>query len=165
MKTGKAKPILDACCGSKMFWFDKENPRVHFNDLRKKKTVLCDGRVLEICPHTQYDFKKLKFKKNTFHLVVFDPPHLKSAGRKGWQALKYGSLGADWKSELKQGFWECFRVLKPNGVLIFKWNEHSIKVKDVLDVLGAEPLFGHRTMQNNKTLWLTFMKPESGAAP
>ena len=22
------KPILDACCGSKMFWFDKQNPHV-----------------------------------------------------------------------------------------------------------------------------------------
>ena len=24
------KPILDACCGSRMFWFDKENPNVEF---------------------------------------------------------------------------------------------------------------------------------------
>lgn len=24
------KPVLDACCGSRMFWFDKENPNVVF---------------------------------------------------------------------------------------------------------------------------------------
>lgn len=28
------KKILDVCCGSKMFWFDKENPNVEFCDIR-----------------------------------------------------------------------------------------------------------------------------------
>lgn len=28
------KRILDACCGSKMFWFDKNNPDVEFCDIR-----------------------------------------------------------------------------------------------------------------------------------
>ena len=31
------KPILDVCCGSKMFYFDKDNPLVHFNDIRNLK--------------------------------------------------------------------------------------------------------------------------------
>lgn len=26
------KPILDACCGSRMFWYDKDNPAVVFMD-------------------------------------------------------------------------------------------------------------------------------------
>lgn len=26
------KPILDVACGSKMFWFDKNNPNVEFCD-------------------------------------------------------------------------------------------------------------------------------------
>lgn len=30
----KNKKILDACCGSKMFWFDKNNPNVEFCDTR-----------------------------------------------------------------------------------------------------------------------------------
>ena len=30
------KPILDACCGSRMFWFDKDNPFVEFMDIRGK---------------------------------------------------------------------------------------------------------------------------------
>ena len=33
---------------------------------------------------------------------------------------------------IRQGFKECFRVLKPNGTLIFKWNEVQFPVKDVL---------------------------------
>ena len=27
-------PILDACCGGRQFWFDKENPNVLFADCR-----------------------------------------------------------------------------------------------------------------------------------
>jgi len=152
------KPILDACCGSKMFWFDKENENVLFNDLRNESHTLCDGRKLEIKPDTQHDFKNLPFKARSFHLVVFDPPHLKGAGKNGWQAKKYGSLGTNWRDEIKAGFDECYRVLKTNGVLIFKWNEQSVKVSEVIKAIGREPLFGHRTMQNNKTIWMCFMK-------
>lgn len=31
------KPILDACCGGKMFYFDKNDPRVLFQDIRSFK--------------------------------------------------------------------------------------------------------------------------------
>lgn len=31
----KFKPILDACCGAKMFYFDKHDPRVLFQDFMK----------------------------------------------------------------------------------------------------------------------------------
>ena len=30
------KKILDACCGSRMFWFDKNNPDVLFIDKRSE---------------------------------------------------------------------------------------------------------------------------------
>lgn len=39
-------PILDVCCGSKMFYFDKNNPRVTFMDCRELEDVLCDGRKI-----------------------------------------------------------------------------------------------------------------------
>ena len=42
--------ILDACCGSRMFWFDRNNPDVIFADNRKLETTLCDGRTLVIEP-------------------------------------------------------------------------------------------------------------------
>lgn len=32
--------ILDACCGSKMFWFDKENPNVTYMDIRRYSDIL-----------------------------------------------------------------------------------------------------------------------------
>lgn len=34
------KPILDACCGGKMFYFDKNDPRVLFQDIRKEETPI-----------------------------------------------------------------------------------------------------------------------------
>ena len=50
------KKILDACCGSRMFWFDRDNPYVIFADNREVETTLCDGRSLLIKPDVKMDF-------------------------------------------------------------------------------------------------------------
>jgi len=152
------KIILDACCGGRMFWFNKKHPKTLYCDVRKESFTACDGRKIKIEPDIIVDYKKMPFKDNSFHMVVFDPPHLKGAGENGWMAQKYGRLGSDWKNEIKLGFDECMRVLKPNGSLIFKWNEHSIKVSELISVIGSEPLFGHRTLQSSKTIWMAFLK-------
>ena len=49
------------------------------------------------------------------------------------------------------------RVLKPNGTLIFKWNEQQIKLKRILEIIDYKPLFGNR---RDKTHWLVFFKEE-----
>lgn len=147
--------ILDACCGSKMFWFDKNNKDVIFMDNREIEDVLCDGRKLRINPDVVADFRKMPFEDESFYLVVFDPPHLLRAGDASWVAKKYGKLGQGWRNDIKQGFDECMRVLKPNGTLIFKWNEDQIKILDILDTIQHKPLFGNK---RNKTHWLVFMK-------
>lgn len=36
--------ILDMCCGSRMFWFDKQDERAVFSDIRAEQHELCDGR-------------------------------------------------------------------------------------------------------------------------
>ena len=96
--------ILDACCGSKMFWFSKEDPNVVFADCRELETTLCDGRKLVIKPDILMDFRNMPFEDNTFSLVVFDPPHLVKAGKNSWLAKKYGTLPENWQSYLKAGF-------------------------------------------------------------
>lgn len=155
------KKIIDVCCGSKMFWFDKNNPDVLFCDKRRLRTTLSDGRELTIEPDIRCDFKDLPFKDNKFYLAVFDPPHLINVGSKSWLAKKYGKLNKDtWKEDIKQGFDECMRVLKPNGILIFKWNETDIPVSKIISVVNCQPLFGHRVGKLNKTHWLCFMKSE-----
>ncbi|REH90222.1 SAM-dependent methyltransferase [Staphylococcus felis] len=149
------KRILDACCGSRMFWFDKSNQDVIFMDKRQLQTNLCDGRKLEVNPDLVADFRNMPFDDESFYMVVFDPPHLIRAGKNSWLAQKYGVLEESWATDLKQGFDECMRVLKPNGTLIFKWNEEQIKLSEILNVIGHVPLFGNK---RSKTHFLVFMK-------
>lgn len=149
------KRILDACCGSRMFWFDKHNENVVFMDKRKLNTILCDGRKLVVCPDVVGDFTDIPYKANRFNLVVFDPPHLIHAGKNSWLALKYGVIEGDWKETIRKGFNECMRVLKKDGVLVMKWSSDQISTKDVLQVLPVRPLFGNR---RGKSIFLVFMK-------
>lgn len=152
------KPILDATCGSRMIWFDKQHPDALYMDNRELTDILCDGRTLNIHPDIVADFRAMPFADNTFHLAIFDPPHLLRAGRDSWLAKKYGLLDrATWKDDIRQGFRECMRVLKPNGTLIFKWNEDQVRLCEVLKCFDRKPLFGNRNW-NSKTHWLVFVK-------
>jgi hypothetical protein len=156
------KEILDPCCGSKMFWFDKENDLVLFSDIRKEKHILCDGRKLNICPEQINDFRDLPYKNESFNLIVFDPPHMNSLGKNSWMNKKYGTLEKEgWEEYLSMGFNECWRVLRRGGTLIFKWNTSDIKLKDILDCFSQTPLFGQTTTINLKTHWIVFYKPLS----
>ena len=167
------KEILDACCGGKMFYFDKHDPRVLFQDIRCIDTTLCDGRHFEVKPDVQADFTNMPYPNETFRMVVFDPPHLlRNVGKSniygslnpkarptGYQHIKYGSLpNQNWRDLLKRGFAECFRVLKHGGFLIFKWNETDIKVTEVLKLTPEKPIFGHISGKRANTHWICFMK-------
>lgn len=170
------KEILDACCGGKMFYFDKQDERVLFQDIRDIETTLCDGRHFEVKPDVQADFTNMPYPNETFRMVVFDPPHLlRNVGKSkfvdiygslnpkarptGYQHIKYGSLpNQNWRDLLKRGFAECFRVLKHGGFLIFKWNETDIKVTEVLKLTPEKPIFGHISGKRANTHWICFMK-------
>ena len=73
-----------------------------------------------------------------------------------WRSVLVKILDA-WKEDLKQGFNECMRVLKPCGTLIFKWNEEQVKLSEVLKCFNQKPLFGNK---RSKTHWLVFVKNE-----
>lgn len=153
------KPVIDVCCGSRMFWFNKEDDRALFMDKRALETTLCDGRSLEVKPNVIGDFRNMEFDDGSFHLVVFDPPHLLKAGDDSWLAKKYGKLSDDWKNDLKAGFKECFRILKTNGTLIFKWNEEQVRLAEILKLTPEKPLFGHK---RQKTHFIVFIKEGPG---
>ncbi len=160
-KKRPAKLILDACCGGRMFWFDKNDSRAVFMDNRTlEPTKLSNRSTLEVRPDVLGDFRNMPFKDNTFALVVFDPPHMLRAGDKSYLAKKYGYLNPDtWEDDLRAGFEECFRVLRPEGTLVFKWNEAHIPVKEITKLAPVAPLFGNRAAGKNlKTHWLVFMK-------
>jgi SAM-dependent methyltransferase len=148
-----------------MFWFNPQNELALFGDIRAESHVLCDGRSLEIKPDMQMDFRDMPFEDGSFKLVVFDPPHLRKAGDTSWMKAKYGALNEDWRNDLRKGFSECFRVLADDGVLIFKWNEIQIKVKEVLALTPEKPLFGHKSGKRADTHWICFMKTGLAAKP
>lgn len=169
MRVSQMPLILDPCCGSRMMWFMRDHPDVCFGDRRSETITLTDRshgrqdgtRTLCIEPDALMDFRALPYRDEAFHLVAFDPPHLIRAGKRSWLAAKYGVLGTDWREDLQQGFAECFRVLKPNGVLVFKWNETQIKVREVLALAPYAPLFGNTAGKKNGTHWIVFMKAGS----
>jgi len=157
---GGKREVLDPCCGSRMFWFDKSDSRALFCDIREEDYTLCDGRKLFVCPDEVIDFRSMPYEDMSFNLIVFDPPHLKVAGPKSWMVKKYGKLNkSTFADDLSAGFSECWRVLNKGGTLIFKWNETQIKLKDVLLCFPQKPLFGHTTTHNLKTHWIVFYKP------
>tara|TARA_R100000951_G_scaffold103090_3_gene95530 strand:- start:277 stop:726 length:450 start_codon:yes stop_codon:yes gene_type:complete len=147
-----------------MFWFDKNNPNVLFIDKRSETLEAKDSsqksgtRTIIIKPDLVADFTEMPFKDESFSMVVFDPPHLKTLGENSWMAKKYGRLPNDWEFMIQKGFHECMRVLKTNGSLIFKWNEHEIKSSQILNLIPYKPLFGHTSGKQSKTIWMAFMK-------
>ncbi len=150
------KFILDCCCGSRMFWFDRQQKNTVYMDNRMLEETLCDGRKLVIKPDVIGDFRHIPFPAETFRLVVFDPPHLRRAGDNSLICKKYGKLNPRlWKEDLRQGFSECFRVLIRCGILVFKWNEDQIPIGQIVPLAPERPLFGQRS---GKTHWLVFMK-------
>lgn len=158
--------VLDACCGSKMFWFDRDDSRTVFVDIRRESHELPDSsskggsRQLVIDPDIVGDFTALPFPDGRFALVVFDPPHFQRNGNNGWMAKKYGTLAGDWREMIRKGFDECFRVLQANGTLIFKWNENEVSVKEILALTQERPLFGNRYGKHLESHWIVFTKTQ-----
>lgn len=159
--------VLDACCGSRKFWFDSEDRRALFIDQREEDRTVVDQskptgtRRIVVSPDQVADFRNLPFPDESFALVVFDPPHIKSnrTGKNSRMAIQYGTLGPDtWREDLAAGFRECFRVLRPLGTLVFKWAETNIRVSEVLALAPQRPLFGNRMPKTSGTHWVVFLK-------
>lgn len=160
------KLILDACCGSRMFWDDHNNPDALYVDNRILNAEViwtsCSGKAKRYCtvmPDIKADFTALPFADDTFVHVVFDPPHLLKVGEKSWMAKKYGKLpDGKWRQMIHDGFAECWCVLKPNGTLVFKWNQCQIDFNTIFDVIGRHPMYGHICGKSNNTIWAVYVK-------
>lgn len=150
--------VLDTCCGSRMFWYEKDHPAVTYMDIRQEAFEIHDKKV-NVDPDVVGDFRDMPFDDETFDLVIFDPPHLKWAGQNSIMRAQYGQLDKEnWKEDIFLGFDECMRVLKTPGTLIFKWSDVQIHVKEILEILkkaGYNPILGD---QRGKTRWLVFVK-------
>ena len=157
------KKILDVTCGDRTIWFQKNHPNAIFCDKRREEWEGVFGtakkkRHLVIDPDIQCDFTDLPFEDKSFALVVFDPPHIKGLTDKSWMKKSYGVLPDEWEQLIHDGFWECMRVLREDGVLVFKWSDISVSTREVINAIGIEPLFGHRSGKKMNTHWMCFMK-------
>lgn len=164
-KKEDTKLILDMTCGARTMWFDKNEPHTIYCDKRKETlyNVWCSDkseRKLVVDPDMQCDFTDLPFSDNSFNLVLFDPPHLIHAKETAWLVKKYGKLDDSWPAMLHDGFAEGMRVLKPNGMLVFKWSEHDIPAEKVWKAIGQKPLFGTHSGKKMQTFFGVFMKFE-----
>jgi len=160
-------PVLDATCGSRAMWFDKADKRAVFFDRRDEDLPLPKGKAwpnggtLRVRPDVQGDFRKMPFPDESFRLVVFDPPHMMKTEDGSNICKFYGRLLPDWEGDLAAAFGECFRVLKDNGVLVFKWCSIEIPVVRVIALAPIPPLFGHTSGKRQQTHWMTFLKQNS----
>ena len=153
------KTILDACCGGRMFWFDKADPNCIYIDIRTETHDFGKSGTCKISPDILADFRDLPFRDETFYHIVFDPPHLTELHQKNtWLEKKYGILSFGWRQHIKQGFNECWRVLKHGGTLVFKWNEICVPLKEVIQLAPTKPIYGNRQPHKSKTHWITFFK-------
>lgn len=156
--------ILDACCGGRMWWWDKAHPLAVYMD---KRVVPAGGyahRPNWKCePDIVGDFRAMPFDDASFRLVVFDPPHNVRPNPSGDTSMQYGCLHPDTEQDdLRRGFAECWRVLKPGGTLVFKWAGPLDRVRPHFP---TTPTVGTRTARGSSkglvTRWLIFYKPEA----
>jgi SAM-dependent methyltransferase len=154
------KPVLDPASSMRSFYFNKTDERVIFGDIREDEThLLTNGQTIKIKPDEVMDFRAIPYPDETFEMVVFDPPHMLRLSEKSWMRKKYGVLDSEnWRDDLTKGFAECFRVLKTNGTLVFKWNEVSIPLKDILTLTPYKPVLGHPSGKRMGTHWVLFIK-------
>ena len=155
-------PVLDVCCGSRAFWFDKQDERALYVDKRSgvfpRKHSDRPRAPVVVSPDWQGSFTELPYQDGAFDHVIFDPPHILNSSASGNVAKYYGVLNGDWREELRKGFAECFRVLRKGGTLIFKWNEVSVSVREILQLTPEKPLYGHKSGKLSKTHWIAFLK-------
>lgn len=141
--------------GNRAVWFDKRCPLADFVDIRPEvePDLVADSRALPLSLAPGYD------------LIVFDPPH-KNNGANGRMVKNYGHHTASEIEDIVRGTArEVHRVARTEGLLAFKWNDHSRRLSVVLGWLSPywRPLFGHGVssqQRSSQTAWVMLLRSE-----
>lgn len=145
--------ILDATCGTRIMWENKHDPDTVYLDVRP-----------EVKPDIIGSICNTPFANNTFDLVIFDPPH-KNLGATSTMTWRYGHFStAQIMYTLVAGFHEISRILKEDGLCLFKWSDGNI---DLNRALRQQPLnlsvlviqrVSYHTKSGNQCYWVTMIK-------
>ena len=128
------KLILDATASYRAMWIDKKDPNAVFIDQRR-----------EVKPNIVCIWQHLPFRNGLFKTVNFDPPHMlyRVKDKPSFLTEKFGLLEPEtWQNDLRLAFDEFMRVLNPEGILLFKWNNNHVSVNRVLNCFPFKPKFG-----------------------
>lgn len=139
--------IIDLSAGNRAVWFDRSHRDAVYVDIRPevKPDIVADARALPAEIGDGYD------------LVVFDPPHKNTVG--GNCGKNYGEWNAEQITEILIGTAkEAHRIAKPDGLMAFKWNDHTRKLHSILGLISPwwEPLFGHGARHQQRHASMTF---------
>jgi len=155
------KLILDACCGGRHIWTDKHNDHTVYMDIRQvaKGTITFQPNWC-VEPDIIGDYRDMPFDDESFRYVIWDIPH-KIKYDTGLITMKYGFLGEEWQHDLHIAFKEIMRILKPEGMLIFKFNDLAIPFKDIRKCFLPVKEIGFTPTKkgvNNTAFWC-YLKP------
>lgn len=157
--------ILDATCGAKQMWYQKDAKDVVYLDKRHGEIYFPPSNSefwkqgnLFFDPTIIADNRQLPFKDNSFDMILFDPPFVVSMTPR--MKAQYDILNPiTWTIDIGKAANEFFRVLKQGGFLILKWGEGYAVVREALKLFPVKPLFGtHLNYSKHKTWWIVFRK-------
>lgn len=147
--------ILDATAGKRAIWFDKDCPFTTFIDIRP-----------QMGPDYIMDNTNTTFTNDCFDMIVYDPPHV-NVGANSDMSKSYGHFTTtEIKDGIERAFVEFYRILKTDGFVLLKWNDHDTKLDNVLLLAQPlfRPLFGHkvatRTKHSSSTFWVCLVKED-----
>lgn len=150
--------IIDLSAGNRAVWFDKAHRDAVYIDVRPEVSpdIVADARALPAELGGGYD------------LIVFDPPHKNSGANGNMSIRNYGHWTAEQITDIIVGTAkEAHRIAKPDGLMSFKWNDHTRKLSSVLALMSEwwEPLFGHgaepQQRGRSKTYWVMLRRRDT----
>jgi len=163
--------VLDATCGDRGVWVDKDDERAVFADLRVREPGFHgqEGRSYAVQPEIQADVRNLPFAADAFDAAVYDPPHVIREGGmsqlSGHVVKKYGALRAEtWRDDLRRAFMELYRVVRNGGTVAFKFSDVEVDFEEVTSLAPTLPLVGTTTRKkkNTEARWFLFGVTDTG---
>jgi hypothetical protein len=169
--------ILDATAGNRTMWRVKQRENIIYIDIE---------RLLRIKPTIYADNTQTPFLDKSFSMIIYDPPHnygeidnLRALypSEVKRQKEEHGSTPFTYygwdkyktKLELKAHIWKALqefsRILTDDGMLIFKWCELAIPMRNISslfegwqELINIEAAAKKHTLGKHQTYWLFLSK-------